>query len=41
MDVGVNGENGINVLYLAAEVSKEEAEFATILRQNSEEMIVP
>ena len=40
MDVGVNGRNGINVLYLVVGVSKKEAVVATILLQNSEEIIV-
>ena len=40
MDVGANGRNGINALYLVVGVSKEEAAFVTILLQNSEEMIV-
>ena len=40
MGDGVNGGNGINALYLVVGVSKEEAAIATILLQNSEEIIV-
>ena len=40
MDVGVNGRNGINVLYLVVGVSKEEAVFAIIHLQNLGEIIV-
>ena len=40
MDVGADGRNGINALYLVVGVSKEEAAIATILLQNSEEIIV-